>query len=193
MSSLLRGNLQSERCASRICLSRSCIKFNPRQSVSLLHCGLCGNSVSRFIKNLHPVRVGIHYVKQKYNHLNLSDEDSNVKEMAFCVCFASEIFYVFPSSGGLIHWDVCQDEFKFHIFPPCPSWKALSSWAWGTVCQEANGPLWQYNLMPVPASLQVILSTSAAKPCSGLSCIFCFYQDAADECYQRGRNEIWGV
>lgn len=83
--------------------------------------------------------------------------------------------------------------FIFSLSAPSLSWKALSSPAWGTVCQEANGPLWQHNLRPVPASFQVILSTSVAKPCSGLSCIFCFYQVTADKCYQRGGNEIWGV
>lgn len=30
------------------------------------------------------------------------------------VCFASRAHF----SGGLIHRDVCHDEFKFHIFPP---------------------------------------------------------------------------
>lgn len=36
------------------------------------------------------------------------------------------------------------------IFFICLSWKALSSGAWGTVCQHSNGPLWPYNLMSVP-------------------------------------------
>lgn len=58
------------------------------------------------------------------------------KKEAFNVYFLLQIHF----SGGLIQWDVCHDEFKFHIFPPSLSWKALSSWAWGTVCQEANGP-----------------------------------------------------
>lgn len=34
-------------------------------------------------------------------------------------------------------------------FSRCLSWKGLSARAWGTVCQKANDPLWQYNLMSV--------------------------------------------
>lgn len=52
MQALLLGNLQMERNASRICLSRSCIKFNPSQSVSLLHCVLCGRPSLCF--HIHP-------------------------------------------------------------------------------------------------------------------------------------------
>lgn len=47
------------------------------------------------------------------------------------------------------------------IFFICLSWKGLSAGAWGTVCQQPNDPLWQHNLMSVPAG-PVILSTFAA-------------------------------
>lgn len=43
MEALLAGNLRTEGSASRICLSRSCIKFNPSQAVSLSSIVFRGN------------------------------------------------------------------------------------------------------------------------------------------------------
>lgn len=58
-------------------------------------------------------------------------------------------FFSSPAHNQLIRLSVMRN-FSF-IFFICLSWKALSSGAWGTVCQHSNGPLWPYNLMSVLA------------------------------------------
>lgn len=103
----------------------------------------------------------------------------------------SFLFFSSPANNQLIQLSVMRN-FSF-IFFICLSWKALSSGAWGTVCQHSNNPLWPYNLMSVLAGPHNPVHLCGLLMLELKLHFFCFYQDFDDKCYQRERNEIWGV
>lgn len=148
------GNLR-DWYASRICLSRFGIKLNPIQSLSLGHCVLYGDSLS------------VNKPGQFFSKENMwSNKDNKytfeyiyAREVNINVCFC--LFYYFIIFW-LIHSSFCHEEFKFHIFSPVCLEKACHLGLEVQFAKRLMVPLWQYNLMSVPASPQVILSSSAA-------------------------------